>query len=56
MYAIRSYYGGEIDADGNEMAPHFGAQGRRGKAYSGFGGGGRGFSFEDIFGDSYNFV
>jgi DnaJ-class molecular chaperone len=43
---------GEIDAEGNQTVPPFGAQTRRGKAYSGFAGGGRGFSFEDIFGDT----
>lgn len=40
---------GEIDADGNETVAAFGG-GRRAGGGAGFGGGARGFSFEDIFG------
>ncbi|WP_337996175.1 DnaJ C-terminal domain-containing protein [Oleispirillum naphthae] len=45
---------GEIDADGNEKAAAF-TGARHGRAYSAHGGGARGFSFEDIFGDNEAF-
>jgi len=45
---------GEIDADGNEKASAF-TGARHGRAYSAYGGGARGFSFEDIFGDNEAF-
>lgn len=42
---------GEIDADGNETVAAFGGGRRAGGAgFGGFGGGARGFSFEDLFG------
>lgn len=43
---------GEIDADGNETVAAFGGGHRAGggAGFGGFGGGARGFSFEDIFG------
>ncbi|MBN2752182.1 MAG: DnaJ domain-containing protein [Rhodospirillaceae bacterium] len=48
---------GEIDADGNDVAPSFGGA-RHGRGYSAYGAGAghrEGFSFEDLFGDNEAF-